>query len=147
MATLSKHGGELLSIHGLTSDVSYRSDGQIMRNYGSGWKLWKKVKAGVSPVEAAQRAKERTEQADRELPARAALHAWVLDNCPLSHRWKLIETVKLLADDSDGIFSAFDDDFSANGLRGRYSFEDCADLCRLYRAAMVEAQERGQVTE
>ena len=134
MAKLSAHGIELVRIERLDCAISYHSDGHILRNEGSGWKLWKKLRPGVDPTEAALKAKARYDEKLAKGPAFAAWRELVHDLCPRQWRSLLVTAVSTLQDDPDGLWSEMEM-FHDVGL----SLDDCVNLCRAYGAALLES--------
>ena len=136
MATLSKHGEELGRIELLTSKIAYFSDGKILRNNGNGWKLYRKVKPGVDPMEAFQ--------------ARVAAQAQFLDVRPcfvefkrlfhsmfsFSHRYMAKTGLEMLGNDADGLWSELNDMAHID-----CDISELVELCRLYEASCEEAKE------
>lgn len=135
MATLSKHGEQLAVVERLTSKVAYMSDGKILRNQGNGWKMYRRVRPGVDPVEHAKQAQANYAKLLEERPAlaayRKALHA-VASN---GSRWLVNETLNMLANDPDGVWSELND--HANIAIG---VDECSELCRLHEAASAETK-------
>lgn len=108
MATLYKHGSEIGRIDTTTSTIAYMSDGNIMRNAGNGWKLWKKCKPGYTPEAAFAKAQERQQSGDDANPTRKELRK-AMRGITASKRWMVMETLNLLGDDIDGAWSTLDD--------------------------------------
>lgn len=135
MARLSAHGTELDRREYGNCRVAVMSDGQIMRNTGAGWKLWKRLKPGVNPQEYAERKR-------REYLARPAefhnLIAALIQATSLEHRAHLATLVDLMSTDGDGVYSEFND--SVYGYQ--VDLEDCWRCCRAMQAldAWMKAQ-------
>ena len=127
MAKLSAHGRELDRMEYASFRVAIMSDGNIMRNSGSGWKLWKRLKPGANAAEYAKRQREKYN-------ARPALfHEYIAaltDAVSLENRGRLHMTVSLMPTDPDGVWSELD---SYSGPL--VDLDDCVKLCRLYQVA------------
>lgn len=113
--------------------VAVMSDGNIMRNTGQGWKLWKKLKPGVDPADYAQRMRAQSD-------ARPAMfHEYVkalMDAVAIELRGRLHNAVSLMPNDPDGVWSEFD---LWNGPQ--VDLDDCIKLCALYERAAATTQE------
>jgi hypothetical protein len=109
MAKLSAHGTELLRLEYATHRAAYMSDGKVLSNSGSGWKLWRKCKDGVDPVQHAAEARLRREERDRACPQWAAYLALLCDVCTLEHRCTVHNAVETLAGDMDGAWAMLED--------------------------------------
>lgn len=55
MAKLSSHGTELYREELANCRIAYFEDGHILRDSGSGWKLYRKFKSGVNVRDAVSR--------------------------------------------------------------------------------------------
>lgn len=136
MATLSKHGRELLRIDGLLVKIVYCADGKVLRNTGSGWKIWKKVKAGLDPVEVASK-RHLSHQAWREArPCYCDFERQFKSLVPPDHRWTAWEALKSLPDDLDGLWVEFNDHIGVD-----CSVEDLREVVNSYHAYEWEAKE------
>ena|ERR1035441_7110359 len=137
MAKLSAHGAELDRREYPSYRVAVMTDGQILRNHGSGWKLWKRVKPGIQPAAVARKLREKYN-------ARPPIfHEYVkilMDSCNLEHRGQLHMLVTLMPSDPDGVCVEFNDNNQYGGPQ--VDLDDCVKLCRLYESAMkTEVQE------
>ena len=78
MAKLSANGLELYRKEGLCKRFSFRSNGWILVNSGGGWKRFRKMRAGQTPLEVAESQEAKDRQRDSDYPAyaeyRAILH-------------------------------------------------------------------------
>jgi len=105
MAKLSVHGQEIGRITALTSVKAYFSDGKILKNIGFGWKLHAKVKEGIDPNYAYEKAVTRQNDFFKSKPAlkeyKKALHSLA----GVNKRWKLHQTITLMYDDADGVWA------------------------------------------
>lgn len=135
MAKVSAHGAEIGTIYTTTKAKRYMSDGVILKNYGTGWKIYGKVKPGVNPSDAFTRAKEKHVAFLAERPAYSAYVKELHDMAGLSKRWKLHAAVSLMPDDCDGVWSEACDGYCDNISA---SVDEVAHLCRLYLAALDE---------
>lgn len=130
MAKLSAHGTELDRREYPTYRVAVMSDGQIMRNTGSGWKLWRRVKTGSDVAAYARDSRAKYD-------ARPAIfHEYVQalqDTTSLEFRAQLHMLISLMPSDPDGVWSEFNDSHMYSGAD--IDIDDCVKLCRLYEAA------------
>ena len=137
MAKLSVHGQEIGRITTLTGIKAYFEDGKILKNIGFGWKLHAKVKEGISPFTAYENALNRQIENLKSKPALAeykkALHALA----GINKRWKLHQTITLMPDDCDGVWSESCDGYSDNV---HADLDEIAKLCQLYLAALEEGK-------
>ena len=132
MAKLSAHGAVIGTVSYLTKDCRYMSDGHVLQNAGFGWKLHKKLKPGVDPATAYQNAQNRLAARLVEYPAASAYRAALHDVAGLNKRWRLNQTIGMMPDDPDGVWSTACDGW--DGVSA--SLDDIVELCRLYRAAL-----------
>jgi hypothetical protein len=105
------------------------SDGNILRNTGSGWKLYKKLKPGVDSAAYAARMRA---QYDARDPLFHEYIKLLCDMAPLSERWKVAEAARLMPNDPDGVWSTLND-APYGGLD--VDLDDCVRLCQLRQAA------------
>lgn len=140
MARLSKHG-ELGQIEKLDHKLAYCSDGQVLRNNGDGWKVWRKLKPGIDPVSHFHQAQTKYAEKLANNPAfrhwRELFHAAF----PFRLRFMALQAISLMPDDSDGVCSEINDFACLNGGVELINFQEAADLCSAYRLAMREANE------
>jgi hypothetical protein len=125
MAKLSAHGTELARRETPTARIAVMTDGNILKNYGYGWKLWRRVKQGVDPAEYARKFNERTAAIMPEV--RTYIDALV-DTCDLEHRGRLHTAISLMPTDPDGVWSEMDD-WSGYSI----DLDDIVRCCRLYQ--------------
>lgn len=109
MAKLSAHGTNL-QIEYLDCKIAICSDGNILRNSGPGWKLWRKLKPGVNYREAYERRMEKLQRLLYERPVHAALRKYMLE-WKLEDRQRILLYFDLLSDDIDGIYSELTDGY------------------------------------
>ena len=132
MARLNGHGTELDRTEYPDCRLAIMSDGSLMRNDGSGWKRWKRLKAGVNPV--AYAAKVRAAYDARPTEFHAYIRALVAA-CDLAHRARLDALVAQMPDDPDAVWSLYDD--ASYDLR----IEEVARCCRARRALAAAQNE------
>lgn len=139
MARLKAHGIELDRREYATQRVAVMSDGNIMRDFGTGWKLWKRLKVGVDPKEYAAKCRA----SYNALPE--FFHDYVKtlkDATGLPFRSRLHELVKVMPSDPDGVYSEFNDHTYGGDT---VDLDDCVKLCRLYQAAsLIPMEETNQ---
>ncbi len=126
MARLKSHGIELDRREYPTYRVAVMSDGNIMRDSGSGWKLWRKIKPGVDINKYAQesRAKYDSHPAVIDAYIKAIKEAVSIQYRAILHR-----AVQLMPTDPDGVFSEVNE-FHFDSI---VDLSDCVTLCRLYQ--------------
>ena len=133
MAKLKAHGIELDRREYPSSRVAVMSDGNIMRDYGQGWKLYKRLKP-----DATCSIQEYATNVRAKYDARPAIfHEYVkalMDAVPLTNRGRLHTAVSLMPNDPDGVWSELDSPFSGPLV----DLDDCVKLCRIYSAAISE---------
>jgi len=138
MAKLSVHGQEIGRITALTSVKAYFSDGKILKNIGFGWKLHAKVKQGIDPNYAYEKAVIRQNDFFKEKPAlkeyKKALHTLA----GMNKRWKLHQTITLMYDDADGVWAECCNGYSENV---HADIDEISELCNLYSTALNEMKE------
>lgn len=133
MAKLSAKGRvEIGRVEYLSKTSAYFTNGDVLANQGFGWKEWGKVKAGVDPLGAYQRAIANQAKFLLEHPAYAAWRSAVMDAAPLSRRWRLVAAIKLMPEDPDGVWSEVCDGYGDNLS---LSIDEVVELCKLYRAS------------
>jgi hypothetical protein len=130
MAKVSAHGTILATVEYISTAKRYMSDGVILKNQGFGWKLHGKVKPGIDPQDAANRAVNHLAEQLRDKPAAAAYRKALHDLAGLNKRWKLHAAVQLMPDDCDGVWSECCDGYGDNV---HADIDDVAELCRLYQ--------------
>lgn len=135
MATIYKHGGEVGRIERLTFSMLFCEDGKILRNDGAGWRIWRKLKPGVEggPRGSFNRCRAEYDEKLARLPAFAHWRERVHE-FPLKKRALVVEAVRLLPADPDGLWSELED----MGLP--VSHGEAQALLDAYRAANAEAK-------
>lgn len=140
MAKLSAHGAEVGRIEFTNYRKAYMSDGNVLKDSGFGWKLHAKIKAGLTPEQAFERAKASHAQFLLDRPRHAAFREHFHSLAPLSRRWKLKLALEMMPEDPDGIWSECCDSCSDNI---EADLEDICKLCDLYADAMREVRALG----
>lgn len=135
MATLSAHGTEIGRIVTITQTKAYMSDRTVLINYGSGWKIKGKLKAELTPQVAFDNAKARNAEKEAMRPAYMAYVRELHSISGQNARARLHETIKLMPDDCDGVWSECCDGYGDNV---HADVDDIAKLCRLYKVALSE---------
>lgn len=135
MAKLRAHGGEIGRIDRLTESFAFMSDGQVLRNRGHGWLLYRKVKAGIDPRDFYISAKSAMEQFYTERPAFAAYRDKLHALAGIGKRWRLHQSVSRSPDDPAAVFA---DACGSCVYTVHATIEQIADLCAAYRAAIAE---------
>ena len=95
------------------------------------WKRWGRVKAGITPEQAFEKAKQRLQDAITTDPAGAAYRECLHKLAGIGKRWKLHQCVSLLGDDADGVWSEACDGYSDNVSA---DVSEIVELCRLWAA-------------
>ena len=132
MATLYKHGQTLGHFEYANYRTAHMSDGKILRNQGSGWKLFRAVKPGIDPKQHfIDKQKTRAER-ESECPAWAAYIKGLCSTIRLERRWMLHAAVELLGNDIDGIWSEME-------MHGEsVNLEDLKSLSENYELGQAE---------
>lgn len=137
MAKLSVHGQELLRVELMTSRLSFRSDGHVLRNYGSGWKLWKRLKPKTNPEEHVKKRGKLIAKKDASMPCYVAFRSEMHSIIKLEDRSLVLRAIQLMPDDPDGCWSELCDNWYGIGL----SPDEIVNLCRLYNASQIETEQ------
>ena len=106
MATLSKQGTETLRFETLKTTYSFRTNGNVLKQDGFGWKLVSFKEGHNSETFLALLNANEAKLS----PAFKTYRAAVQREFPISTRWKYISLRDLLFDDIDGIWSGLNDD-------------------------------------
>ncbi len=129
MAKLSAHGKELDRREYASFRVAVFADGHILKNSGTGWKLYRKCKPGTDVAQYAldcrTRYNARPEEFHRYIGA-------LQDACSLEKRWMLHTAITMMPEDADGVWSEMTDHSGSYG--DSYDLEDIARACRAYLA-------------
>jgi len=135
MATIYKHGGEVGRIEKLTFSMLFCADGKVLRNDGAGWRIWRKLKADVEggPAGAFKRCSDEYNAKLRDLWAFAHWRDLV-HQFPLRKRALVVEAVKHLPADPDGLWSELED------MGCPVSHGEAQALLNAYRVAQAEAK-------
>jgi hypothetical protein len=137
MAKLSAHGYEIGTIEYLTFSIRFMSDGNILRNNGGGWKLYKKMKEGFNVTESYNKRKLQHEERLQQYPLTAMFEKALHRACGVSKRGILFTAIEMMPDDPDGIWSEVCDSYGDNV---HASIEEIVELCRLYKLAMTQLE-------
>lgn len=129
MAKLCAHGREIGRIEMLTKRKAYMADGVILMDRGCGWKVYGKVRPGVSPDQAYAAALNRQQEFDAARPGMSEFRR-LLHQSALKHRWKILAAVQSMPNDADGVYSALMDEYDGPEL----DFAECVALCEAYRS-------------
>ena len=142
MAKLSARGRtELLRRESFTYREALMSDGNMLRNYGHGWKQQSKIKSHLTPTEAAAIIRRNDDELKRSRPRRAD-YVHLLTGYPLPDRYKIHESIRLMPNDCDGVWSTLTDTFSPVNV----TVEDCVELCAAFNAMVAEKKEAEAMT-
>lgn len=134
MANLKNHGSEILRLEYLSSSVSCRSDGYLLRNTGNGWKLFRKVKPGIDPVSYFAGKAERRNARLAACPIYAQ-YIRKLSEYGVSTRSMIHRTLELIPNDPDGVWSTLED-------YGKHAdLDDLVELSRLHTPAIKQLRE------
>jgi hypothetical protein len=135
MARLSKHGEEIGRVYFTTSVRAYMSDGTILQNDGTGWK----VRGKSSDIRKAYA--DQVEKQNAVLSQRPCFNAYrkeLRNLTGIGKAWKLHSAIQVLGDDVDGIWSECCDGYGDNV---HASVDEVARLVRLYNNAVAEKRE------
>jgi hypothetical protein len=136
MAKLSARGRiEIGRIEFLVKTKSYFTNGDILVNYGYGWKQYSKVKTGLNPQEVYQRYVQKQQQFLKDHPLFAEYERLLHKMCGLCNRSLVHTAISSMPDDPDGIWSEFEDSYMPN--KPHLSFEEIAELCKAYKAMEI----------
>jgi hypothetical protein len=130
MAKLSAHGKEIGRIQYIGHDVAVMSDGYILKNFGAGWKIHGKLKAGLTPEMAYQKRLSALENQPFEYYAfREKLFALTRS---LEKRAQIMTALQLLGNDADGVWSELTDSYL--GPRIDADIVDIVELCQAHES-------------
>jgi hypothetical protein len=137
MATLKSKGKiEIGRIEYTAKTLAFFDNGDILVNYGFGWKKYATVKPGINPNQAYMLRKNFQIETLETHPALKAYRARLIDIGGL-RRSKLHTAIQFMPDDPDGVWSetcdSYGDNFSA-------SLDEVVNLCRLYKNCAAEAE-------
>ena len=131
MAVLSKNGHEIGRVTQLTRVLSFRSNGKVLYNYGTGWKVFRDKVADINV--AFETAKAAEEALHPDVKAYKKLfHSHV----PQKSRGLAQASVRTLSDDLDGLWSEFND-----YLHIGISVEEVQELIDAHAAAVKALRE------
>ena len=131
MAKLSAHGTEIGRLVFTAYTKAYMSDGKILKNYGDGWKLSAKLKAGVDMGDYFKKCQDRLVEWSIANPEAAAYKKALHNLTSQSNRSKLHISIQLMPDDADGVWCECCDGWSGNI---HADLDEIAELCQLYLA-------------
>lgn len=131
MAKISAHGEIIGTVYFTTKAKRYMSDNTILVNYGQGWKLGPKLRAGVDAQTAYQNQMARQVTFLAENPHIAAYRKALHSLAGMSTRWKLDMAISMMPDDSDGVWSECCDGYGDNV---HADLDEVSYLCALYRS-------------
>lgn len=143
MATLSKHGKEVWRTDSIVRRYSYRADGNILRNYGQGWKLWRKLKPGYTMAEHTADIQRRQALRDIDRPAVASFKRLFHELVSFQARDLVFTAIQLLAGDPDGLCVEMQEcsSFRYGSISNpELTLDDCVELDRAYSAMATELQ-------
>jgi len=144
MAKVSAHGTIIGTVDYCGKSKRYMSDGKVLVNYGSGWKIGGSVKPGITPQFAFENARDRMAADSIARPAFAAYRKELIHLTSMSNRAKLHMAVQLMPDDCDGVWSEVCDGYQDNV---HADVDEIGELCRLYRVACAEKAENSATVE
>lgn len=128
MAKLSAHGKEVGRIQYVAHDVAVMSDGYVLKNFGSGWKIHGKLKAGITPENAYQsRLSKLQNQPDEYHIFKEKLFSLTRS---LEKRAQIMVTLQLLGNDADGVWSELTDSYL--GPRIDADIGEIVELCKAH---------------
>jgi hypothetical protein len=145
MAKLTAHGNEAGTIDYLTYRIRYMSDRQVLKNQGDGWKLYRKVKSDIQPIDAYIHARNKLNEFKANYPHNSNFMEALHETCGLYGRWYILETIRSMPNDPDGVWSTFDDSYDYK--LPKLTIEECVELCKLYNLAELEAEENNKVMQ
>jgi len=135
MANLKNHGSLIGKIEYLTYTTAYMSDRHILKNYGQGWKLYRKVKAELNPRDIYLKNLAKVTERESLYPLSKEYKHKLIKYSGLQ-RSIVHAAIESMSDDPDGIYSAFDYDYKIN-----LTIEECTELCKLYQLAIAQEKE------
>ncbi len=139
MAKLSAHGTIIGKIRLLTFEKAYMSDGHILQNNGQGWRLYKKIKDGISPIEVYKKQKEKVDRVLLDNPCLADYRKKLHSLAGVNKAYKLHIAIQLMPDDPDGVWSEVCDGYGDNIHAG---IDEVSDLCSAYKAYKTESESK-----
>ena len=137
MATLSKHG-DFVIVDFLWHRSAFCEDREVLRNYGSGWRVFGHIKSGASHrVVAADKAAAR-DKLYAQRPCLSELRRQVEGLCPgRAKREYLRSALDLLHDDVDGLYSTL----TEHPINLDVDLADVAELARWFDLAREEGRQ------
>ena len=129
MAKLSAHGQEIGRVHFFSHTKAYFSDGAVLKNYGSGWKLTGKVKPHLTPQDAFRNQVKVQNENDAANPARKEYRELLYTLAGMTKAPKLHLAVSLMPEDPYGVWSEVCDGYGDNV---HADLDEICTLCKLY---------------
>jgi hypothetical protein len=140
MAKKSSHGTEIGKIELIDEIRYYMSDGKILRNYGGGIKLFRKINPGVDITDHYNKTIARIKEFDKLHPCFMAYNKELMQ-FGLQKRIYLNRMIKELYNDPDGLYSELSEVYDSR-LQFNFTLDDCIDLCKKYNVALLEAKQK-----
>lgn len=144
MAKIKAHGYEIGTLEYTDYNKRYMSDGVVLINRGSGWKIHGKVKEGHNIRDVYEKALAKQIQAKVQFPCSFEYRKQLHDLAPISKRWVLHSAVKANPQDPDGVWS----DVCDGVWNVHADIDEIVMLCRFYLLAVKElkqAEEQNKV--
>jgi hypothetical protein len=136
MATLKKHGDHTV-FEFIGYKKAYCSDGTILKNYGSGWKLYGKIKQGLTYKQACEIVQKNINESKVNRPF-FQKYKKLMFQYSLAARVILETALKYLGDDIDGIWSEINDNpFTHKSLKS-ITFEEIQEIYNARQLALSE---------
>ena len=133
MACLSKHG-EYTKFEFPRYNKAYCEDGAVLINYGSGWKLYGKLKMAYADAIKGIKAKQAAVG-----PSSQKLYAELFRMAgTLKNRCMLCQALEAYAHDPDGMFVELDEMYGSN----KWNRDEIKNLCFLFGVAQVELEHK-----
>ena len=136
MAKKSSHGYEIGKIEMINEIRYYMSDNQILRNYGNGIKLYKKIKPELNMQDIYNKHLKGLRDYDNNHPCMVEYNN-LLFKYGLNKRVFLHNMVKQLWDDPDGLCSELSEVYDSR-LQFNFTNYDCIELCNAYNRMIIE---------
>ena len=147
MATLSKHN-IIGKVELLSKSYAVSDKGKTYVNDGRGWKEHGKLKEGVTPSEYLAAHTKRLAELEEHCPSYVTFKKLFKRSAPANLRWMVMEALRTLGSDYDGILSELND-HGGYELKDRFTLEDIVELARAYESyqhQLKEAVSAGKIT-
>jgi hypothetical protein len=138
MAKLSAHD-VIGKIDYMYKTIAYCEDKKVLVNYGDGYKVYGKIKPDIMPIDAYNQALKKQAEFLKNHPCYNNYRKFLHSLSGLNKRFMIHQAVKELHNDSDSLFSSFDD-FSWSSSYPHLELDDCAELCKLYNTMITESK-------